>query len=258
MKKGQVTIFIIVGILIVASVALFFASRAGIIPGVGGGTKEADVNSFLNVCFEDEVKNAVNELAIFGGYFNNPNNLKFKFMDEGIYRNISYLCYTQNNFRPCVVQKPTFFSDFQKNIEEEISDVVYACFKDMLDSFDKQGFEVGKDSRLNGFEIDLASKRIILQTYSKVVLTKAGETKIQENFQVVIPSRIYEVLNVVEEIINQESNYCYFERRGFGLMYPEFEIDLFRMEDFTEIYTVENTYTSEKFRFAVRGCSLVI
>ena len=59
MKKGQLTIFIIVGIMIIASMALFFVSRAGRIPGIGGGSSEANSNSFLNTCLEGSIREEI-------------------------------------------------------------------------------------------------------------------------------------------------------------------------------------------------------
>ena len=252
-KRGQVTIFIIVGLILVGSAVVFFGVKGGFIPSIGGGAP-ASTNAFLSACLQDRVKEVAEDLSVHGGYYNNPTSVNFKFEDEGIYRNITYLCYTQNNFKPCIVQKPAFYSDIQKNIEEEIGEDVQGCFDDMIDSFDKNGYEI-ISKRFDGFEVNFAPKRIIIQTDSELTLSKAGETSTESNFQVVIPSRIYELLNVAQLIVESESNYCYFESVGYHLEHPEFTIDLFRMEDSTEIYTVGYQDTNEEFRFAVRGCN---
>ena len=67
-RKGQVTIFIIVGILLVSSVLLFFLSRAGFIPQLGGGKPETSVNAFLNTCLEKEIKESIELILKNGGY----------------------------------------------------------------------------------------------------------------------------------------------------------------------------------------------
>lgn len=256
-NKGQVTIFIIIAILIIAGIGIFFLFRSDIIPEFTGRTGEVNVNAFLNECLNQRVKDVAEELSLEGGYSNNPNSVNFKFTEEGVYRNISYLCYTQNNFRPCIVQKPTFFLDIQKNIESKIEGDVETCFNEMVNSLRDQGFEVGSN-KLNSFEVNFEPRKIIVQTDSEVTLTKSGETETQKNFQILIPSRIYEILDVAQEIVDSESEFCYFEVVGFQLSRPEFSIDLFRMEDSTEIYTIEHEDSQEKFRFAVRGCDFVV
>src|SRR3989338_4569303 len=98
-KRGQITIFIIVGILVVSGVVLFFLYNSNLLPEIGG-RQETNVNAFLNVCLEEKTKEAVEELSLRGGDLNPELHVEFKFMEEGVYRNISYLCYTENKFRP--------------------------------------------------------------------------------------------------------------------------------------------------------------
>ncbi len=255
-NRGQITIFIVVGLIIVSGVVLFFLLKTKVTPQIGGKT-EVNANAFLSSCIEQKTKEAINELSIRGGELNSTLNINFMFTKEKVYRNISYLCYTQNNFRPCVVQKPTISLDMQNGIKNYISDDMSSCFTEMLNNFKTQGFAVGENSKLSGFEVIFGPNKVIIQTVSEVTLTKTDETTTQKNFQVIVPSRIYEIIGVVQEVVNQEAEFCHFEDSGFTVAYPEFSIDKYGMESGVMIYTIGNKVSGEKFRFAVRSCAIL-
>ena len=108
---------------------------------------------------------------------------------------------------------------------------------------------------MKSFEIDLKPKQIILQTDSEFTLTKSGETKTEKNFKVVVPTKLYELTHVVQEVVNKESQFCNFDYRGYELFYPQFEIEkLSRTDKSSDIYTIEHLDSNEKFIFAIRGC----
>ncbi|MCH7680743.1 hypothetical protein IID10_15485, partial [candidate division KSB1 bacterium] len=89
-KSGQLTIFIIVGIFLVASVSLFFLSRAGFIPQLLGGKPETSANVFLDSCLEEEVDEVIELILRQGGYTENSLYVTFTFTDEGNPEDISY------------------------------------------------------------------------------------------------------------------------------------------------------------------------
>lgn len=253
-RKGQVTIFIIIGILLVSSVLLFFLSRAGFIPQLGGGKPETSVNAFLNTCLEKEIKESIGLILKNGGYTESQLSTTFLFEDEEKPTEVSYLCYNQNDYLPCVNQEPVLLQNIKNEIRDYISDDVENCFNDMKKSFERQNFEVS-GSGLKSFEVELKPRQVIMQTDSEITLTKSGEASTQKNFKVIIPTRLYELTNVVQEIINKETTTCNFEYRGYELLYPEFEIEKLRkIGSSSDIYTVEYLSSNEEFRFAIRGC----
>ena len=252
-RKGQITIFVIAAIVIISIVSLFFAFRAGIIPGISGGNREANVNEFFSSCVEEKIREGVREISASGGKLENPLSTKFLFDGEE-YRNISYLCYTPLNNEECISQDASIRNSMQNELKEYVSDDVGTCFNEMKTSFDKQGFIVSGESRLNDFNIEITPKKIILKTDSKIVLSKADETTMQENFEIQISSNIYRVLETSQEIVNQEAVFCHFDVVGFMLTYPAFEIKKINLVEKGSIYSVEYRETGEKFRFAVRSC----
>lgn len=249
-KRGQVTAFVIAGVIIVVAIVLFFLFRQGMIPGIGEKPEENPV-LFLETCIEDKLIEGVELISSQGGYVKNKLNRTFKFDGEEV-SDISYLCYNQNYYVPCINQEPMLVNNLKSEIDGYISDEVRECFDKLALSLDKRGYVV--DVRYSGFEIELAEKKIIVDIDGEIILTKSGETTKHENFNLFIPSRFYDLAVVVQEIISQEARFCNFETLGYMLLYPEFRIDKFRTGDGDTLYTLQHKGTQEKFKFAVRSC----
>jgi len=251
MKRGQISIFIIVGIIIISAIALTLIFRSGIAPEIGK-KPETNPNPFLESCIEDKVKEGIEKISIQGGYITHSLNKPFKFEDEKETIDISYLCYTQSYYVPCINQEPVLIKHLTDELEEYISDEVKNCLDGLSLSLDKEGYNV--DAKYNGFDVALMPKKVSIELDNKMILTKAGETSIKEDFKVLIPTRFYDLALVVQEIISQEAEYCHFETLGYMLFYPQFDIDKFTTGDSTIIYTIEHRDSKERFRFAVRSC----
>ena len=251
-KRGQVTIFIIMGVILVSAIFLFFIFR-GQTQTETTSKIEKNPESFLESCIEDKVKEAIEFISLRGGYVDNDLNINFKFENETAY-NISYLCYNQRDYLKCINQKPTFMNDLRGEIKKYISQDVENCFNEIQSSLTKEGYKVNIDYR--DFEVELLPKRIIIQTDSEIQIQKTGETTKQEDFKIKVASRLYELSFIIQELVNQEARFCYSENLGIMLVYPEFLIEKFRTGDSTMIYTVEHKDSKEKFRFAVKGCTI--
>ena len=59
-NRGQVTIFIIVAIILVAVIGLYFLIRAGIVPPIIGEVPEENPETFIRDCIEENMKNNIN------------------------------------------------------------------------------------------------------------------------------------------------------------------------------------------------------
>jgi hypothetical protein len=248
-KRGQLTIFIVLGILLVAAVVMFFLFRGDIIQDV---TKkpEKDIVGFLDSCLEDKIRIAIKDLSLHGGYIDSKLNINFTFDDEET-RKITYLCYNQNYYLRCINQKPLFLKDIETNIHNYISEDVENCFNELTESFSSRDFKV--DTNYRNFTVKLLPKRVIVQTDSDITMSAFEETTKEENFQIVIASKLFEISRLVQELVNSEAEFCYSENLGINLVYPEFSVDKFKTEG-SIIYTVDHVDSKERFRFAVRGC----
>jgi len=250
-KRGQVTIFIIVATLVIVGIVLFFLIKNNIIPGIGGG-QEVNPKSFMQTCIDDELKKSVELISMQGGYTQNNLNKTFQFSGEKKPTDISYLCYNQNNYLPCVNQEPMLIQHLKKEIKEDISSEVRNCFDEMNKNLEKKGYVV--EATYGGFSVDLSYGKVIVKVDASLTLTKSGQTTKQEEFSVIFPSKFYDLAVVAQEIVSQEAKYCNFEHLGYMLLYPQVDIDKFRTGDSTTFYTLIQKDSKEMFRFAVRSC----
>ncbi len=255
-NKGQVTIFIILAIVVVAVVFLFFMLRSqGIVPDIGGG-KEINPESFLETCLKDKVREGLQMISEQGGSINPELNLKFKFQEEGYYKDISYLCYTESYYKPCINQNPVLINSMEDEIKDYISQDVEFCFDDLTTTLQDQGYVV--EVRKKGFNVNLIPVEIRVDIDAEITLTKTDVSSIQDDFSFRIPSRIYELSSLAQEIVSQEARFCNFNYIGYMVFYPEYDIDKLKTSDSTIIYTLEYKGSVEKFRFAVKGCIIPI
>lgn len=250
-KNGQATMALILAIAVVCIVGLYFFVR-GDATIKKGESAEENPDAFLKSCLEEEIIKTTSMISEHGGYKENPLNIGFKFDDEDVHTPISYLCYTQGYYLPCVNQEPMLIQHLKSEIKKEIDARVKECFNEMASSLEKESYEV--ESNYNGFEIELSSKKIIVNIDGGITKTKTEETSKQEGFQAIIPSRFYDIAIVVQEIVYQEAKYCNFDVGGFMMFYPDVKIEKFRTTDSVTIYRLEDKKSREKFKFAVRSC----
>ncbi len=202
--RGQVTIFIIIAIMIIGGVLLFFIFREKIIPGMSTHP-EKNPGTFLESCSEDKIREALSLLSSQGGSINPILYKKFRFEDESDFTNISYLCYTQNYYIPCINQEPLLIQHLKKELKDYISEDISDCFDKLTASLNKQGYTT--DAKYRGFDIELMERKIMINIDAEITLTKSGETSTQNDFRVVIPSRFYDSALVAQEIVSQEARF---------------------------------------------------
>lgn len=249
-RRGQITIFIIVAVLIVAIIALYFILRGQITPRGPGISEEINPESFLETCIEEKVTETIETLSLQGGYMENPLSINFKFGNEP-YRDISYLCYTSTNYLPCIVQQPSIINHMERKLEEELGEELSACFDNLVYGLGKKDYITAKE--YNGFEADLVKNKLKIKLDAELTLTKAEQTSKQEDFEIEFSTKLYNIGKVVHEIIKHETKWGSFDEIHYMSMYPEYNINLYKTSDSTKIYTIEHEESKEKFRFAVRG-----
>ncbi len=251
-KKAQTSIFIISGIVIVAIFLLIFLLRGDFVSIISNSNDEINPNSFLHSCIEDEIETNINIISSRGGYTENKLQKVFKFSDEEEYSNISFLCYTQNYYDPCVNQEPVLINHLEKEIKNSINEEVENCFYDMVQNMENRNYDINYE--YNDFEVLLKSQKVEINFDGKISIKKNNETTNHEELKIIIPNRIYNIAVVVQEIVSQEAEYCNFDNLGYSLLYPEFKIEKFTTGNSDIIYTVIDKKSEAWFRFAVRSC----
>ncbi len=241
-KKGQVTIFIIIAVLVVAFGVLIYMLAPGIRTGITGETKNPE--QFIQTCLEDEIKDAVERLSIRGGSIEPEHYFTYNNID------IEYLCYTNENLALCVVQQPLLKQHVESEIKDEINDEVISCFDALRENYEDSGYVVVLQP---GFtNVELLPKRIVTSFTHVLTLTK-GETETHDAFRIVLNNNLYELTSIANSIIEWETTYGDADPRLYMTYYPDLKVEKNPRDDGTSIYVLTDRNSGNKFQFTSRS-----
>lgn len=242
-KKGQVAIFVIVAIVIVVGIILVYLLAPKFIPGVQSSSSE-NPQAFIETCLKEEIANNI-EIAGNGGGFLNPAGTV---MSKGI--EYKYLCYTNENYVPCVVQEP-FVKD---RIESEMTNVLKAktesCVRQFAQASERSGNKVSVGSVSESVELNPG--RLVVNIFAPMTITKDISRSFNK-FRIEYPTKMYELSMLVTSIISFEATYGASETTTYLQYYPDIKIEKNELSDGTTIYIVSDVTTNEKIAFASRS-----
>jgi hypothetical protein len=242
-KRGQVTIFIIVAIVIVALAVLIFLFYPKIQSTLGFGSEKSP-SQFMQECIEDEVQEAVDKLSSQGGSLN-PEHY-FVYLNE----QVEYLCYTNQYYVPCVMQQPML----KKHIEQEIKSAIQTksekCFDDLEKSFKKQGYSV--DLKKADLKVELLPKRVAVSFGNELTISKSSTEK-YDSIRVVLNNNLYELVSIVNSILNWEAKYGDAETTTYMNYYHDLKVEKKKQTDGTTVYVLTDRNNLNKFQFASRS-----
>ncbi|MFZ5954986.1 MAG: hypothetical protein ACOYT4_01045 [Nanoarchaeota archaeon] len=237
-KRAQVTIFVILGLLIISIILIYlFWLKPTYID-----TSGTELN------FESCVKKAVQDkIEILGeqGGFEEPN-----FFYEYKGNKVGYLCYTNLYYESCIVQKPFLKQHFEEQLKKSVENDVYNCYDSSIDELKKLGYSVTQGDK--DLKISLIPGKVNVLLEAPLVLDKESSSKISE-FNIKIDSDIYSILMVATSIIEYETTYGDSEITTYMSSYPNLIIDKFKQGDGTTIYIIQDKELKTKFHFASRS-----
>jgi hypothetical protein len=241
-KKGQVTVFIIIAVLIIALGVLLYMFWPKIISNVSSETKNP--SAYIQECMEEEIQNTVENISLQGGsvnptsYYNYENN------------KIEYLCYTNQYYRPCVVQQPMLLQHMQSEILKEIEEETTTCFDNLKKSYTTRGYEV--DMKSGNTLVEIGPNKIIT-TFNYTVTLKKGETEKYENFNLILDNNLYRLINIANSIISFETVYGDSETTVYMNYYHDLKVQKLKQIDESTIYILTDKNDDNVFQFASRS-----
>jgi hypothetical protein len=241
-KKGQVTIFIIIAILVVALGVLIYMFYPKIISRTT--TETTNPSTFIQECMQDKIQNTVDTLSLQGGSVNPT--FYYTYGKD----NIEYLCYTNQYYRPCVVQQPMLIQHIQSEIQKEIKNDTISCFDSMKKSYENKGYQV--DMKSGNTTVELLPEKIVTTFGYELVLTK-GEAAKYQDFKITLDNNLYELAGIANSIINWETQYGDAEVTTYMNYYHNLKVEKQKQLDETTIYILTNRDNGNKFQFASRS-----
>ena len=237
-KRGQVTIFIIVGIAIVA-VFIWLV----VYPRLSVLVSEVNPSSYLRDCIEPQLDRILPAITKQGGYYEPTNFVLYK--DE----KIQYLCYTAENYQPCIVQQPLLISHVGKEIDQQIEPRAKQCLSDMKEFYKQKGYEVeGGNGEIN---VSIVPGNINIEFNAPLTISKQ-EVQTFRRFSISKESELYDLLATATSILQFESTLGDSETLLYVQYYPDLKIEKVK-KDADTIYTLTNVVSEDSFTFATRS-----
>ncbi len=241
-NQGQVTIFIIIAILIVG-LALFFYF---IMPSLGIGTTfdEKNPQAFIQNCLDTKIRDTIETVSLHGGSVN-PEHY-FTYNDI----NIGYLCYINENYKTCVVQKPLLKQHVESEVENEIREEVVNCFNALKENYENKNYNVNLAAgRTN---VELLPKRAVINLDYVLTVSKTSTDR-YDSFNIVLNNNLYELISIANSIVEWEATVGEADPRLYMIYYPDLKVEKNLRDDGTRIYILTDKNIGNKFQFASRS-----
>ena len=241
-KKGQVTVFVILAIAIVVVLVLLFLGK-DIFTIITG---KAPVEQIKD-CAKDYTEEAIEIVSAQGGSLE-PEHY---YLYEG--NKVEYLCYTEENYKQCVMQKPLLKQSLEKEIEDYIRPRVKGCMDSVAESLKKDGYSVG----LKAMDVDvkLIPSSILIDVQSDLTISKET-TESYKSIKTDFSSKLYGLVMIASSVLNWEARYGDSETMTYMLYYPSTQVEKKVQGDGSTIYILTDRISLDKFMFASRSVVL--
>lgn len=208
-RGGQVTIFIIIAIILVASVAAYFIFRGNLFQGAVPSSVEPVYNSFLS-CVEEKVYTGVDILESQGGYIELPDfeagsdYMPFSSQLNLLGNPIPYWYYVSGNNieREQVPSRASMEEQLGKFIDDKITDCKF-------DDYYEQGFEISRgepDAR-----VSIENNDVEVNLIMDLSISKGEDTSLTKNHRLTINSNLGNLYDSAKKIYNQEQDKLFLE-----------------------------------------------
>jgi hypothetical protein len=246
-KKAQLTLFVILGIILVAAIVFFFTlSNNELNPF---RQKTSSPAEYLSTCIEEAIADSEGEFfesfSSLGG-----SSLLYKYNLQSM----PFLCYSTEFYSPCIPQNPLLIESVRKNMENYVSRELSRCILTLKEDYENKGYSFEYSSftlSLTFNELDISydaktSIRIDRGDESILISTRYGNS----------PSSLPKLLRTAETIVNYESVFCEFNYMTWQAINRDLIIKRFRAGDQTKVYSVGLRGFDNEIKFAIRTCVL--
>ena len=242
-NRGQVTIFIILALILIVVIIILFLLKN---PPRAEISDDKNPQMFIESCTEQSVQNA---LSIISKYGDIPPRASIMYKNN----NLTYLCYSSEDYKPCVNQQPKLIEHIQNQINNYIHNNISDCFDSLKLILEKKYNVQMSDMELKTV---LRPGEILIQINRKFVMSRDKDVRQFNSFKILINHPLYNLLETSSDIVNQEAQYCNFDSAGFMLTYPNLDISRFKTGESDVIYKVKDRTTQKEYNFATRSCAM--
>jgi len=239
-NKGQVTIFIIIAIVLVAAVAGYFIFRDKISISKVPVSMQPVYTSFLS-CLEEDALVGANILMSQGGYIELPEfesgsaYMPFSSQLNFLGNPIPYWYYVSGNN----IEKEQVPSkrDMEKELEDFIEGKILEC---AFDTYYNQGFEIYLDEPKARVEIQ--DKQIEIKLNMDLTINKEEETVLAKSHSVVASSRLGKLYDSALKVYGEEQDKLFLEEYAIDTLRLYAPVDGIELSCSPEIWNAEEVF----------------
>lgn len=203
-KRGQVSVFIIVGIIAVAAIILVFFLLKGYQEKARSVTNPReylksqinDIRKMVNNCVSDKTNDVLKKLFETGGHLNPVRYANY------YDKKVTYLCYKVKKDKPCYNMMFTK-EDIDNEIRPFLESGISSCIENGLESFKDKDYNVNTGEFSLDFVFDESA--LLVTINYPITLTKGNIEEKDEKFNKEIKTSFWKFANAASSIINEES-----------------------------------------------------
>ncbi len=241
-KKAQVTIFIIIAIVIVIFAVLVYLLYPTISTTLGYSAKSPSQQ--IQECIQPTITDSINQVSSHGGSI----NPEFVYNYQG--EKLEYLCYTNENYKTCIMQKPMLLESTQNEIRKNILNVSNTCFDDLEKTYQRQGYQV--NLKRGTTTVEIVPNKVIVSYNNTLTITKT-DTQSYKDFKVTVNNNLYQLINIAISILGFETRYGDSETTAYMNYYHNIKVEKKKQSEGTKVYIITDRDSQNKFQFATRS-----
>jgi hypothetical protein len=236
-KRGQVTLFIILAIIIAGGVLAYFL---WVEPNLSFQSSSKRVG--FEGCIQDALEETIMNLSAQGGYVSPKGT--YMYNDE----DWAYLCYTNEYYTLCNLQVAFFYDFFEEQLNLAMRDDIDSCYESSLKQLKSEGYDVTSGDV--SYNVTLSPTGVVSVDLNAP--TTVGTQSFQE-FNIELDSAIYKTLSIVNTILQYENQYGDSDMETLRYYYPDYKFIKVKRSDGTTVYSVKEGESGNEFKFASRS-----
>jgi len=228
-KRAQITIFIILALAIIVLLVLLFTRNNELTTIFN---TKSPINQIKD-CSKEALSEGLELISSQGGSIS-PENYY-------LYENnkIEYLCYTEENYKEGIIQKPLLKQSIEKELKKYITPKIKGCIDSVKTSLEKKSLELIPNNIFATIDLDLKITKDKTESYKSI------KTNIDSN--------LYKIIMIASSILNFEASQGDSEIMTYMIYYPSLKIEKKIQGDGTKIYILTDKTSLEKFMFASKS-----
>ncbi|MBL7147894.1 MAG: hypothetical protein ISS82_03650 [Nanoarchaeota archaeon] len=252
-KKSQVTMFIILGIVILAVIfSVFYFLGDRILK-----QSEKDVvftessleplKDYVEDCIKKYGDEGLDLVGKQGGDIEPEFYLTYTFLNEDYSSKINYLCYTES-FEPCANRRPLLARHVENELKNYIMNGLNTCVD--LELIRNEGYKIEEGER--ELDVSIGTYNVIVNLDYPITITKGDTTIKEERFVKTFNVPLGKLIDVTKDIVDFEIINGEFYNIPYMLENPRVEIEKHRPGD-SKVYRVNIFQDDYFFQFAIQN-----